>query len=537
MKQAIAILSNRKTTWLLIGLVIASRVLQVLFFYNIRVDGMYQIMAMQNFAEGHGISTSRVLSTDLSSIIYQPLINWPPGYSFLLSPFYLLFGKNYITAGITLEIVAAIALIFICRKILNLLDVPAWLVNLFTFVTGFFIYPFYFINSSDASAITCFTLGIYFALLLLKKGRLSVAGTSLLITSLFFAGFIKYLFIPIAFILPGYLFWKALADKDRLLKKTALISFLSLLVAFSILLTWQKITGGAAVYISQPTRGFFPENLKNTYPAIPASFISPESLSLIFPYESNSHLTLFRLEQTIYILILFSGIFYIIRYIVKKGFKEITPLKSFFFISFILSLGIILLLTCLSLTVGKEENIPGHFWTYVEEPRYYGLIYILVHLGVFLFYRLRNYNKRLIFFSLLLILALIPETIRGIYFFANRVINIKSEEYSWKYEKSIQEFSNRLIQKEKKPGEMVVVSGSSYYFYYRTALYSHVPVMTEAVQLNNLSSIQSKKPCLLVVILREKQLESFKQFLADPKKVFAGSFRGFYFYTVHVTPN
>jgi len=494
-------------------------------------------MAMQNYVEGHGISTSRVLATDLSTIIYQPLINWPPGYSILLSPFYLLFGKNYIVAGITLEIIAAIVLIFTCRKLLKLFDTPTWLINLFTVVIGFFIYPFYFINTSDAAAITFFVLGIYLALHLLKKEKTLLRGVIPIVICLIWAGLIKYLFIPVIFIIPVFLFWKARIDKNRQLQKSAILSFSLLLLFFTLLLTWQKITGGSAVYISEPTRGFFPENLKNSFPAIPASFFDPNSTGLIFPYKNRIHKILFRGEQIFHFLLLIAGTVCVAWLIVRKKLRNFSTSTAFFLISFLLTAGIIVLLTILSLMVDKEENIPGHFWTYVEEPRYYGLIYILVHLGVFLFYRLRKYNKWCKVFSILLILALTPETLRGIYFFTKRLVNINTEEYSWQFEKSIQDYSHSLIQKEKKPNELVAVTGSSYYFYYRTGLYSHIPVMTEADQLNKLSSIQSKKPCLLLVMLREKQLEGFREFLADPKKEFAGTFRGFYFYTVHVSPN
>ena len=69
------------------------------------------MLATQNLVYGHGISTAHVFSSDLSQIIYEPLIKWPPGYSLLLAPFYILFNHNYIAAGLALDILAAIALI------------------------------------------------------------------------------------------------------------------------------------------------------------------------------------------------------------------------------------------------------------------------------------------------------------------------------------------------------------------------------------------------------------------------------------------
>ena len=141
---------------IIIVIAILARFIQILYFYSIRFDGSYQVIAMQNFLKGKGISISEVLTSDLSTTLYQPLINWPPGYSFLLAPFYALSGNNYITAGILLETLAAVTLIFSCRSILKLLGTPKHFINLFTLCTGFFIYYFYFISSSDSIAISLF---------------------------------------------------------------------------------------------------------------------------------------------------------------------------------------------------------------------------------------------------------------------------------------------------------------------------------------------------------------------------------------------
>ncbi|HWR32103.1 MAG TPA: hypothetical protein VN451_01145, partial [Chitinophagaceae bacterium] len=154
------LLSQKQISVLIILLVIVARIIQLTFFYNMNVDGMYQVLAMQNFVDGHGISISHVQPADLSTIVYQPLINWPPGYSLLLSPFYVLFNHNAIAAGLIFEILAATMLIFTCRKILQLFETPLYLINLFTLLTGFFIYPFYFICSSDSGTITIFAVAI-----------------------------------------------------------------------------------------------------------------------------------------------------------------------------------------------------------------------------------------------------------------------------------------------------------------------------------------------------------------------------------------
>lgn len=138
---------------LIVGMAIGVRAVQLVFYLDSFFDTSFQVIATQQLTQGHGISTALVLPGDLSQVIYQPLNNWPPGYSLLLAPFYLLFGKQYLLACGILDLLAAIAIILLSRKILRLLDIPLYLVNLFTILTSFFIYYFYYTGSTDGIAI------------------------------------------------------------------------------------------------------------------------------------------------------------------------------------------------------------------------------------------------------------------------------------------------------------------------------------------------------------------------------------------------
>jgi hypothetical protein len=509
------------------------------------VDGMYQVMAMQNFVDGHGISLNKVVPGDLSAIHYEPLINWPPGYSLLLSLFYILFHHNYLAAGLALDIVGAVTLIFINRRILKILEIPLWLVNVFTIFTGFFIYYFYFIDSSDAITISIFMVALYFTIRLIKKNQFSAKTTAIITICLFTCGLIKYLFIPIVFIIPVFIFLKGYAAGITALKKTGIISFLWLAIFLGSILAFQKYSSGSAVYISEPTRGFFPENLLVAWPAYPASFIKPDTVGAAF---HGAAPVIFSIFQWVHLLI-FSGAFlFLFSRILKYGFKRISVTDSFFYLTFFLSAGIILLLMILSLRVAKEEYFPGTFWTYIEEPRYYGLVNVMLHLGVFVmypYYRLRHSRSVKYLFICLLVLML-PETFRGIIFTARRVINLNRETYIWQYEYHFQKYADAIIQKEKirYPDENIVVTGSSYYAYYRVGIYSHVPALTELDKINDLPSLNAKKPTRLLVILQEKDFSAYQAFLSDKEKEFAGYFRGFYlnnqgfyFYTAHVNPH
>lgn len=532
-----SVLANKWVSIFIILLAIIARIIQLNFFYNVRVDGMYQVMAMENFVNGHGISVSETLPANLALPVYHPLINWPPGYSILLSPFYILTGHNYIIAGLALDILAAIALILFTRRILKLLLVPIHFVNLFTLLTGFFIYYFYFINSSDAIAISLMVIAIYFGLKLIK-GDSGIGSLIGLTFCLFLSGLIKYLFIPVIIIVPLFIYVKARADKNISLKRSAVVSFLILLVSLSALLLWQKLNSGSATYISESTRGFFPGNLKNFYPAIPASFVNPDSISIVT--NSSFYDIVFRLFQIAHILVLLIAFIYMVRRIVKSGFKNLDIANSFLYLSFFLAVAITAVLVVLSLRVGKEENYPGHWWTYVEEARYYGLIAVLIHILVFTIYKFKiKYPARLRYAFYFLLIMLLPETFRGILFTARRVANAGYEEYSWQYEREIQKNTDMLINRDLRriDGEIAIVTGSNYYYYDRVGIYSHVPVLNQSKIINNPSSLKTSKPVMILALISEEDLSNYNGFITNNEVFPAGYCRGFYFYILHVKPN
>lgn len=529
-------LSGKKVSMAVILLAITGRVIQLVYFFNIRVDGMYQHLATLNFVTGHGISTGQVFHDNLSATVYEPLINWPPGYSILLSPFYLLFNNNYIAAGLTLDILAAITFIIVSRKILKLFDIPIYLKNIYTLTTGFFIYFFYFIASSDAVAISFFITGLYFSLSLIKTEQFFAKKTAALTISFIICAAIKYLFFPVAIIVPFFFIVKGFADKKIQLKKAGLYSFVIMVLVLGALLIYQKSISGTAAYISQPERGFFPEHVLSAYPFIPAAFINPESISLILHQEQTEKSFVYHIFQWIHAILFLGAVAFMSWRIYKYGFKKLSLKNDFFYLFFFISLTITLLLLLLSLWVAKEEILPGYFWTYIEDPRYYGLPVVLIHLSVFIFSRhLRMPATRLKYLFVFSILLLLPEMFRGVLFDINRIVNIKKEEYSWQYENRFQKYAATILKKEKQPGEKAVVTGSAYYMTNRVGLWSNIPVLDDASKINNLTSLNTKAPVLLLVILNEKDSAASQPFLSANSKAI-GQYGKYNFYTVHIVP-
>jgi hypothetical protein len=535
------LLSNKKWTVVIVIISVLSRILQLLYFFNIRQDMSLQVIATKNFVAGHGITVDTVNPGDLSTIIYTPLIKWPPGFSIILSPFYLLTGGNYLYAGLLLSITAAIVLIIYCRKILAILDTPLYLVNFYTLIAGFFIYFFYLIASSDAVMVSIFSIAVYYMLLLLKSQAGLLRKTIIISICLFICAGIKYLFVPVVFIIPLFLILKGSIDKITTLKKAGVISFVLLLLFIGGMLLWQKNNSGAVGYITEPGRGFFPDHLVSSHPFVPGSIIRTETISLLFNNNQVLLVILLRIFQLLQILFIVYSLIYLFRSVQKNGIKNMGLQGCFFITSFLVSFCIAFILTILSLSVQSETWGDGSLWTYVQDQRYYAVPNILIQLCLFSSY---NYFKKQMkkptrYFYYLAFLLLVVEMGRGAIFDVNRIKEFKSSTFSWQEEYKFQKFADSLITEQKKKNHRArfAVAGSTPYFNIRVSIYSHIPQMDKTTMINDLSTLNSKEPVILLVVIQNKFQHYYQPFLNSKNKRLAGTSGELSFYFTNVTPH
>jgi hypothetical protein len=533
------VLSSRAITLLIISVAVLSRIIQLLFFYNIHFDPSYQVIATENLLTGHGITITKAAVDNLSTPVYEPLIMWPPGYTLLLTPFYVLFGHNYMLAGITLDILFALILLFSCRAILKTLNTELWLINLFTLFTAFFIYFFYFMASSDAIAISLFAAALLYSLKIIKTKHAPLQQVILIAVCLGLCALLKYLYIPVALVIPAYLVFTGIINKEKAIQKAGYIGFSFVLFIAAVTLIYQKSISGSATYISATGRGFYPEHLLESYPFIPASFFNPASATSLTGNAATESflLTAFKIVHLLFLLVI---TFFFIRHWRQKGLRNLTMGSNFFYIAFVLSVSITLLLAVLSVRVEKEQILPGYLWTYVQEPRYYGLITVLLHLSLFVLYQYYTDTQKspLKYLLLFFFLLLLPEFFRGLIFTGKRVLHFNTEEYSWQWENRFQHYADSIIQERNTtaPVSNVVVAGPTYYLNNRVSIWSNAAALHDATQLNRLSSLKTMDSVLLLAIIDSTQFQQFQPFLADSTKELAGQFDRFYFYTVYVRP-
>ncbi|MCB0854971.1 MAG: hypothetical protein KDD63_22270, partial [Bacteroidetes bacterium] len=175
-------------------------------------DRNLQILAAINLLEGNGYSVQEALVDDLSQTVFSPLKGWPPGYSLLIIPFYLLTKDIFLSA----EIIAWLG-IFLCFSgahfLLQLLNphIHRWVYPSLFLFWGISFTPFHFTAAADEWALGCFLWGTFFWLKLWlhhdKKWLLTI-----LLGTLFFwmAGLIRYAYYPFLLVpvgIGGLVYW------------------------------------------------------------------------------------------------------------------------------------------------------------------------------------------------------------------------------------------------------------------------------------------------------------------------------------------
>ena len=514
-----------------------ARTIQLIFLYNMLDDNSYAVIAMQNLVDGNGYSLKQVFSNDLSQIRNLPLQNWPPGYSIILAPFYIIFKHNYLAAAITVDLLFGSVLIFYSRKILLLFKIPDKLIALYLVMTSLFIYSFYIIPSTDAICASLCIIATYYTLRsyhLTKSRPTYIAAISI---SLFMCGMLKYLFIPLIFILPFFMIVSGRLKNEKSLLKAGIIIFLFLLFFIGCFLVYQKSIFGSTGYISATGRGFYPTHLLNFFPLVPASLIKQDTIQIItgidFSY-INIIYQIIHLISCIILIIIAIKLF-------RIGINNFNSVIFFYFIFIVFLLFTTIILGYLSLNVEKEEIVPGKFWTYIEEPRYYSVVTVFFHLLIFLgYYQFRNYRNRLIQYIFIFLLGTIGiESIRGSIFLFNRINNFKQEEYSWQRELRFQQFADQLIQKEqlKWQEQNIAVTSSLFYYASRVSIYNKIPLLWDASIINDISKIKTKQPVILMVIIKEDHKETYKSFLDKNTASFIGKFDECTFYSIYISPS
>ena len=502
-------LSGRKVGMVILAIAFLSRILIQMYFFRTGVDRSLQLLASKNFLQGHGLSIAQVFSEDLSRQIFTPIVGWPPGYPLFVSLMATLTG-NISIAAIIFELISICILVYFSRKILQLSGCSDFLVNCFTLVTGFFLYNFCQVSSPDMSAVAFILWALYLTLVYLEKSK-EPSYTILIALINFIPGFLRYMFIPIAFVIPLYLLLTGYITMNKKIMKGGLISLTITILLVTAMLLFQSNTTGSATYINTSGKGFYPGNLLEFYPVIIGAFAN---LTFIYSFLTNIGLKYGALHIIIFIsncILLLTLVYYYIKSFLTNISKPLSTAQHFIFMGGAISILIAILLIAFS-THYKALIRPNDNWTFVQESRYMAFITVFVQMAAFIcLFRngvwRKNFILRTSAFIIIFLLAI--ETLHGMYFTGKLLTGDKTHFHPDKNYILQKEFIKDFVKENKQNTRDLVFTSIE-------KTYLNIAALHGASVLYNFDSskkLSSLRPFDLIIVIKNGEQLNYGDYL------------------------
>jgi hypothetical protein len=513
-------------------------------------DKLQQSLATINFAQGHGLTIAHVHAHNLSKIVFDPLVLWPEGYSIFLYPFYLLANKNSIAGAFFVDVLFIAVFLIALKKLLILLDFPVYLINLLVLFNGLSM-PDYMVSSAptDLPAMACCLSSCVLLLVFTKSERKKSSFGIVLGIVNALAGMLRYIYIPISFIIPIFLSWNAIQKKDKRLligSGYSLVTTSVLLALFFLLQTCHTgipvLTNPASVSVQ--LKGFFLSNLKYTCPFVISAllnlhfYITELSMHTGIAYGSWS-----LMARIVNFFLALPLSYFFFTYSFKKKLVWKDKEDVFFMAAGLICLVSFMLLCYLSITNSPDMNgiyfarIRNYKWTYVQEGRYFAFTFIFLQI-VFVWwlfvYKVYLKRRALQIARLLLIIFFSVEIFHGIYFIARQTITARMPPQSLTKINN-KNLVNELVEANLKKGTAIVFTSTNKDLEGWCAL-SGGNVLAGMEELND-SALRADRPTLLVVALKEEEKKIFQIFFSSHDLHKAGQIGEYILYTYYIKPD
>ena len=378
------ILSNKRASLFIIIFCIAAKSLLITFYSYTGKDKIYSLSASYNLLHGKGWTNSFYYLNDLDKEMVEPFCYWPPGYGLLITPFQKLFGTNIFLSTTIFEICCFVFFILLCRAILKTQGLSrAWL-NISTLLLSFSSHDF-IENSLGTDLLALdFILGFFYAAIRIWNNTDNRSIRNLGIAAglcLFFAGFTRYIYVPVClFIITVLLilsFWK----KNRPATQGYFLSFLICFAGLTLAMLFQQYSCGSPFYTGVDKKGLFFENLSYWHPAVIAAFVNlnlaPVQLGNYSAISYTSWMQIFSwINLLLYLLILIA--FCIFFY--KKINSPKNEFPVFAVTGFVLSAAVVGGLALLSVTHDAKYTLAGNAWSFIVEGRYHAFPVVFIQL-------------------------------------------------------------------------------------------------------------------------------------------------------------
>ncbi len=519
-------------------LAVAARVFLQVHFFVTDDDKTYQIQAAQNFLNGHGLTIRQVLADDLSQTCFIPLVKWPAGYSFLLMPFLLLCGNDFFTAALLLDAVVAFSFVLLARKLLFQLSLPIYLINIYTLVSGVFIYESFTASTSDFITMTLYLAAISLTLAVIKSSQLKGWALFLIALLLFFTGFTRYMFIPVALVVPAYLAASGWVNRNRLLLRKGIVVFLLTISFITVFMILQRYYAGAATYVAPTEKGFYPESIARFHPFILSAFFNTNFVcTQLEKWTGLSFLTWAATLVWLHYLFLIAALLLFFRWLYKTKWRASALHEHYINIGAISSLAIAALLLFLSLTNAPVKTHAIYDWSFVQEGRYFAFAIFFVQQALFIvfFYYSASFQKwgRKIMLACFVMLSI--GLLHGIYYTAKAALSARYSLFDRSKNMELMSYARDLLEKTRQEyaGKNMVVVSQQPFFNNYAALWYGIPGFYETRSFYD-GHFQTKEETILFVA--EKKATNPEGCPPGIERKIIGQIYDTYFYTIHVYP-
>lgn len=542
-KVGLNFLSNKKASFFIILACIISKSILIIFYSYTGRDKIYNLSASYNLLHGKGWTNSFFYLENLDSEVLRPFCHWPPGYGFLITPFQMIFRENSFLSTTIFEIGCFVLFILLCRGILKTQKLStAWL-NLSTILLSFFSHDFIEASLGTDLLALVFLLGFFYSSIRIWKTdnrRQAVMLGMIAGICLFFAGFTRYMYVPVCLFIAVVLLFLSLWKKNKIARSGFLITLAICFLGLGAAMVFQNAACGSPFYTGIDKKGLFFENLEYWHPSSIGAFINLEFVPIqLANFSSVSYsgwLQVFSwINLVIYFFILAGACFYF--YKARKLPADRFPI--FPFVGFIFSSAIIGGLAVMSLTNGAKYTVSGNAWTFIVEGRYHAFPVVFLQLfflpevaetkGVFKFKTVYHSVLSLCFVLILL------TCIHQVYFTAKVAMNYTVMKESAVREQDYVFFESLLVKTKKANPEKDILIASVHEFYPLLASMHKGKGIIDAYKLNSYSPSVTR-PAILFTVISSKDQNKYADYLKNSSVKFVKEVTGIMIYMQLLTP-
>jgi hypothetical protein len=363
---------KRETRFLLLIFIFSllSRYYEYYHFREFNSDKARQLHGAYELLWGNGVSF-KYYDLDTFQPVSQPIILWPPGYSYLTSAITFLSDLNLYTASIILDVITLAGLWFVLLWMTRLLKFNL-LQTFLLFVLFGFSKSINFIYSSDLLGTVFFLFSCALTLQFIEKTKTRQSIICFLLlqfASIFVTCFLKYSLLPAGFAIGFSLLSYSFFSKKNFYKLSVwMVSFC--LVSILCLFLYNQLRSGhnTGIYNRHPNdvKTFYFENILLFTPFLANGFFYLDIAAQWFNYK------LVQLVSLLFTIWIFGWIIVKTAQQIKAG--KVDYFSHLVLITLLLVTGF---LTALSLFYPSDEHTT-YSWTYVKEFRYFSPAVFLI---------------------------------------------------------------------------------------------------------------------------------------------------------------